>query len=431
MERDGPKQPLAPPDGGVTSADMGLIGSFTSVGQTILNVLSTYDKQIALSVMIGSTTGLVGIGAYLVKSFFESTKDLPKRSDKRERMANQLLARGHATVDELLEASYGDWPPKGLDLIDGNPQVVTFVDMLGMTDLDKDTSPEGRKKQREELANVGGRARVSGAREIGISPKNDSLTLRFTGRSALASLMGHETAHILQGDHYWRAHEIFEPEDAQEITMRMNDARSNVMAKAVFSSKNINPGAEFGDPEAKPLWKNLAYLSQGVEIQARMHQLMAEGYQQWGVMPTTKTELMVAMINMGLKVPALFRRELESAPDFERASETFKYDNPQSNRHVRSTMHALNYAQSQGLNDRGQKMFLNFLIPCLYGDLIEMYGDRYGLERFTPIPNRTRIYRENRMAAGATKWLMTPLEDTPAVTATGGDAPASPRPSMS
>jgi hypothetical protein len=46
--------------------------------------------------------------------------------DPREIMANQLLARGHASVDEILAASFGEWPPKGLDIVTAQPQRVPF-----------------------------------------------------------------------------------------------------------------------------------------------------------------------------------------------------------------------------------------------------------------------------------------------------------------
>jgi len=38
---------------------------------------------------------------------------------KREKMADEIIARGKATISELLTASFGEWPVKGLDIDTG------------------------------------------------------------------------------------------------------------------------------------------------------------------------------------------------------------------------------------------------------------------------------------------------------------------------
>lgn len=406
-----------------------MLNGLSSIGQNLASVFASYGGEIAIGAMVTSTTGLVAIGSYVACDWIRANKDLPSRNDKRERMANQLLSRGHATMDELLEASYGEWPPKGLDILDKNTQRVEFVSLLGMRKLDTKNPLEAFRAACQELRDIAGRARLNGPREIGINALTGIFKPGFTGRSNVASVVGHEAVHILQGDHYWRADDIFDKDDAIEIQNRLQDAKSNMLARVVFRKENLLPGVDLKDKTRLPLSRNLAYHSQGIEIQARIHQLMADGYQHWGVMPATREEVQISMMNMGLIVPSALREKLQASPDFEKISEKFRYEPENPNRHVQAAMRSLNYVQTNSLNDVGRMAFCNFGIPMLYGDLIEMYGDRHGCERFSQMVNKNRMYRENRMLVSAVAMA---LENDHELAAFRKGAPAAPlRPYLS
>jgi len=133
---------------------------------------------------------------------------MAKLSDLRERMANQLLMRGHASMKEILTASFGEWPPQGLDI---NPdlrhdQRVDFKPLAGISTF--------------------GMATFAGEREIDINNLLCCTLPRLLGKSFLNSIMGHEAVHILQGDHFWRAEQTFSAEMARNIWMTQKGAAS-------------------------------------------------------------------------------------------------------------------------------------------------------------------------------------------------------------
>ncbi len=197
--------------------------------------------------------------------------------DPREIMANQLLARGHASVDEILAASFGEWPPKGLDIVTAQPQRVPFHNI-----------PEDVQQRTIERigARAAGNATLVRERNIGIMDYVDGATPLRDANSTL----GHEAVHILQGDHSSRLpHNIVI--GANEFNALHGD---DGLVLSIFD--------QHGD-QAKLADKNNFYLADGIEIQARIHEIVMDGYQTWGLMPTNREELLVSMKNAGLKVP--------------------------------------------------------------------------------------------------------------------------------
>ena len=133
---------------------------------------------------------------------------MAKLSASRERMANQLLMRGHASMKELLTASFGEWPPKGLDIDPGvaHAQKVAFKQIVNMNC---------------------GTGTVAGERVIEINKYACCFLSPLLGRSfSLSSVMGHEAVHILQGDHFWRAEQTFSAEMARNIWKTQKGAAS-------------------------------------------------------------------------------------------------------------------------------------------------------------------------------------------------------------
>ncbi len=358
----------------------------------------TPDVQllIAKTMFFGGLAGFFGLSGYMGYQARKDSADLPDKNDKRERMANQLLSRGHATVDQLLEASYGEWPPKGLDIIGKNDQRVNFVHLFSMANLSIRHPIKSFKKIWYELNQVAGRARIAGDREIGLHSLTRIFKPLVLGKSNVVSTLGHEATHILQGDHYYRAKEMFLLEDAQNIWGRNTAPRSEMFAKVIFKPEYLKPGVNLDENAYKGLSGNLGYLTRGIEIQARMHQLLSEGYQHWKVMPTTKEEVMISLKNMGVKPPKDIQEKLEALPGYNEINEKFKYQPERVDRSTRGAATQLNMAQN-ALTAEGQTRFWGAALPYLYGDLIEMYGDRYGLERFAATVNHYRIFRERKI----------------------------------
>jgi len=261
-------------------------------------------------------------------------------SNPRERMANKLLMQGHASIDELLHASFGEWPPKGLDIVGTNNQQVNLMSLWKMANhLDAAYPHETgllhqTKLLRHKLSdtfNIAGRATITGERVIGINKLNtfymNRLNMLITGRiwSALTggkedgthTTLGHETAHILQGDHYWRAQGVFGYVNSQKIWSSQKNAASNEIVNRVFEEHQTKRSIlmRLFDMVSGSLGSN--YYKQGLEIQARLHEIVTDGYQRWGVVPQNRVEFFAAMENSGFKLPESIRNEINQAPGIE------------------------------------------------------------------------------------------------------------------
>lgn len=289
--------------------------------------------------------------------------------DPRERMAKQLLMRGHATMDQILEASFGEWPPKGLDIVGTNNQTVQLMPLMDMVGPSIASQPLGQKLWNIFRAQMmtAGLGSVASERQIGMH--------RLWGGN---SVMGHEAVHILQGDNYYRAREIYGPAAAQEIRKSYNDIQSNVLANELFEKHTSTNFARVIGSQIAAVG-TLNYLKTGVEIQARVHQVLMRGYPQWGRLPQNREELWVAMDDVGLNIPKAIQEQLNHSPTIEHTRSIFA--NKVKAHLYTETTGDINTVQ-MALTNEGKQVFWEETLPKIYADLIEMYGDRPGRERF-------------------------------------------------
>lgn len=304
--------------------------------------------------------------------------------EPREIMARQLVMRGHASVDEILHSSYGEWPPKGLDIVGQNDQRVKITDIAGIENPDTKVSVWDRVKAMRESP-ASGLAKLDGERLIGINHLATTFKPGLLGTSTLGTVLGHEGVHSLQGDHYWRAGEVFEQYSSQEIWATQRNTASNTIAEEVFEQFTSTERKQSMHPKALAHLEKFG-LTQGVEIQARMHQMVSNGYQRWGTMPQNHEQLMVALDGLGVKPPSNIMADLEKSPTIARTREIFS-----AGKRPELSSHDVNQAISI-LTDSGKQEFWHKAVPGLYSDLIEMYGDKQGRERFglgqNPWPQR-------------------------------------------
>lgn len=317
---------------------------------------------------------VTGAGHTLYENYFNVQGAL-NISDPRERMANQLLRRGHASIDEILTSSFGEWPPKGLDIVTTNPQRVQFGSILKRAD---DIPNQGRLEnlwaRLNVLNNTFGDATLSQDRIIRMNNLRLSVLPGLLGKSALSSTLGHEGVHILQGDNYYRAAQIYGYHgedwvvDKGQMVMNKNDP-----VKKIFAAHTDN---SFFGKLTEGNTKHLDYLRSGIETQARIHEITAAGYQRWGQLPANREQFLVAMKDSGLKIPEKIMEELEQSPTIAETKRIFS-----SAPHSSAQADEINYAQ-KGLTPAGKIQFWNKAMPELYADLIEMYGDGPGRARF-------------------------------------------------
>lgn len=316
---------------------------------------------------------------------------MPEVIDMREKMANQLLMRGHASMRELLTASFGEWPPRGLEI---NPnlshdQQVTFKPFLDATKdqrMGKNIFSKLWNILGEEMDTLG-RGTISGDRLIWINKfKLCTLPRILGGGGSINSTMGHETIHILQGDHYWRAQEVFGAEIAQDIWTGHNNAASNMIMHKLTESGPKPPKSAWQKSSlmkafnAVASWvrddKRHAYLKEGIEVQARIHQIIMDGYSRWGRMPQTHGELIAALTNAGLKPPPEIAQYLSNLTE----DSSVRRFLPREKGYTGAAVDIQSVSSS--FSRIGQWDFWQETLPAIYADLIEMYGDIPGRARF-------------------------------------------------
>ncbi len=312
--------------------------------------------------------------------------------DPRNQMAERLLFRGHATVDEIMGVSFGTWPPKGIDLIGSNSQRVDFVSLSQMFN----TTDPGilLEKGRDAL----GFAASGNNRHIWIS---DKLRGEAAGAQMLGGILGHEGAHILQFDHQVRAPSVFGHEIGNRLRDNFSKPISNLLADSVFGRHTDEARLQAANKpfEGKPY--GMGYYKDGVEIQARIHEIMVEGYPKWKQLPQNREQFLVAMQSAGVQLSPTTKAELERSPNYADAKKLFGEPAPTR------AANEINIARST-LTDIGQPAFEKDTLTRMYADLIEMYGDRPGRERFGYGVNEYALAREARANINPNKVMDVP-----------------------
>lgn len=301
--------------------------------------------------------------------------------DNRKRMANQLLMRGWATMDQLLEASFGEWPPRGLDIVHDNPQRVNLTSSL--TEFRPKTSP---LEMLRDYLMVGGYARIHGDRKIFINRLMYPL-------GGFTSTLGHEAAHILQGDHYWRADDIMGKDGQQAYYPRQNTNCEIIIDNSISGHFQTGALRRIFNAVADMTGFGIAYYQRGVEIQARLHEALMQGYPKWQRMPQNHMEFYYAMHSLGFELTPDIRTAMDAHPQKEQMKTLFM-DAHNPLQIMRHSFVADIAKVEANLSAKGRENLWDMGMPALYCDLIEMYGDKQGRERFGYGVNETHMYRQ-------------------------------------
>lgn len=323
------------------------------------------------------------------------------KMDKREQYANQVLMRGHASIDELLFVSFGEWPPRGLDIVHENKNRVNLTQSLHefhSTSSDK-TQPPWHSKLYEFLTTAG-YARTGGERNIYV---NNFLTSIGADK---VSTMAHETAHILQGDHYWRARDLMGKDGLSSRYALPNTLNNIIVENSIEGHFKQGPVRNIVNKIMDATGFGLDYLKSGLEVQARLQEALIAGYQHWERLPQDKTEFYFAMKSVGFDLPQDIRKSMDENPNKASLEKTFPAIKSRFAPKLQcvSDIHTL----QSSLTDQGKNNFWHMAMPGLYGDLIEMFGDKLGRERMGFGVNETHALRkrheEDLQNIGAQKW---------------------------
>lgn len=301
--------------------------------------------------------------------------------DKRKAMANQLLMRGWATVDQLLHASFGEWPPRGLEIVHANPQRVQLTDSLS-TFKPKSSIIE---RLRDYLM-VGGYARICGERQIFINRLQYPL-------NGFEATLGHEAAHILQGDHYWRARELMGKDGLQQLWPQQQTTADMLIDNATHGHFKKGGLRAIFNKVADITGFGLTYFKSGIEIQARLHEALMQGYPHWQRLPQNHQEFYFAMQSLGFALTPALRKYMDADPQKQQMQKLF----PPAHNALSPFRHSFvaDIAKvEKNLTDSGLAQFWQIGMTGLYCDLIEMYGDKHGRARFGYGVNETHQFRQ-------------------------------------
>lgn len=301
--------------------------------------------------------------------------------DKRNAMANQLLMRGWATVDQLLQASFGHWPPRGLEIVHSNPQQVQLTDSLSTF-----KPKTGILERLRDYLMVGGYARICGQRQIFINRLMYPL-------GGFQQTLGHEAAHILQGDHYWRARDIMGKDGLSELMPQQEATADRLIANATHGHFKKGGLRDVFNKVADITGFGLSYLKSGIEIQARLHEALMQGYPHWQRLPQNHQEFYFAMQSLGFALTPALRDYMNADPQKEQMQKLF----PRVGTGLSPLRHSFvaDIAKvEKNLTAKGLTQFWQMGMPGLYCDLIEMYGDKQGRARFGYGVNETHQFRQ-------------------------------------
>lgn len=289
-------------------------------------------------------------------------------ADVRKDMFRKIAKRRAATMQEILTASFGHWPPRGLNI---SAQHSEMIDVRPLPD-----SFKIYKHYSESLFNrLQARMETTGCvfRDPYRKPTIYLNSLLCSAAplaykiSSLASTTGHEAIHVLQNMNRATSY------DPASDRIWYSDATSDLIAFELIALNEITKKSTLqklsGIFNCLSTWAagGFSYQSEGSEIQARLHQILAENYPKWGRLPANKTELWLAMRNAGLVTPKEIKKQLDVVakdnPDFTRSK-----GKPGPVSDINTVLRHL--APSVKI------LFWEKTLPLLYADLVSMYGDK-------------------------------------------------------
>lgn len=258
-----------------------------------------------------------------------------------KKVIRELLQRKDVTSRDVMKAGFGEWPPKGLDIVDFIEEPVAFKSFF-------DDGKQSFWKNLWSIFSNDGYV-YGGWDDIYLNPKPLFLS-RFWNRSArhMNLVIGHEQIHLMQK---W----CLADEEVCNTTHK-------ILGQVAIP---------------KFLRDSLDALLSGKEIQARLHEAMIEGYPRWGRLPLTKLELWAALGNAGYKIPSSIDAQLENTEEGKQARLQFGKRRRKLERYY-GGLHLLHMWLRR--EEQKEKIGTEF-VPQLYGGLLELYGDRLGRER--------------------------------------------------
>lgn len=316
-----------------------------------------------------------------LKPVWDKTVTINARLSSRVERWSALYAAGGGTASEYLTADFNTDCPVGLDTQPWADQKTIKLQSLLKSESHKNAN------WFEKIMNLRWGGWVEGERDdiIHLNPLRYSLpilklhsvihALKDTVPITLADVIPHEFIHTRQ--HYsnrsgWPRNNAYN--DIEYVGLNEISKFRQLWRKTV----------RFGHDKLTATRTKAAttsrYFARSIEMQARMHEMIACGYCQWQRLPTTRIELWAALSNMGLKTPNVILQEIKGTQAGQKALEDFSLS-PAIKSLVSGKAYELNLVYDYAGEADVQKALWTAKYPLLYGELLEFYGDRIGRER--------------------------------------------------
>lgn len=284
-----------------------------------------------------------------------------------------MYAKGHVNSLDLLRTDFGHWPPNGLDIVRPPNIDIKFRSMFGTVYGLSRFIPSltsiyliSTFFKSYPISTVIFTALTTAARvmSLGGFVKQGESTIFLNdmyrafgqtqgGRRYLSHIISHEFKHVVQG------------RDREES-----------MSSAFDGDRLEIKGMLIEDAS-----KHQKYLAEEYEIQARLHTLMVGAYHQFEKMPTSYAELIAVLYSQGMYLPKVVVREVRETEEGKKAFSFFKTDKDLLDRYADKD--AIKYLSEviKAVSPWKRKMFCQDVLSFIYGDMLELYGDRLGHKR--------------------------------------------------
>lgn len=167
----------------------------------------------------------------------------------------------------------------------------------------------------------------------------------LAGRRLVSEILSHEFKHVLQA------------RDMNEsLSSSLKNDRLNIQPMLLDDTK-----------------KHVKYLAEECELQARLHTLIIGAYHQYGFVPITRDELFHVLKAQGVNIPDTIL-EQHNSPDMRHNNKL--YERYADDGAVSDFNDVIKSIKNDRLLD-----FIETVIPFIYGDMIELWGDRLGHKR--------------------------------------------------
>lgn len=284
-----------------------------------------------------------------------------------------MYAKGEANSLDILRTDFGHWPPNGLDIVRPPDFDIKFKSIFGtfagLSRFFPSLTSAFLTAQLSKSSPISAAiffAIATAARVMALGGfvkkkeptifLNDGYRLlgRFQGgRRYLSHIISHEFKHVLQGR-----------DSIESLSSSINGDRKDI---ASMLEEDVS--------------EHKKYLAEECEIQARLHTVIVGAYHQFERMPTNYEELIAALHSQGVKIPDIALRHARSTLQGRQAFSFYVKDDELHDRYAdKSAIGDLN-SVLEAVRQEHQKQFSAEILPFIYGDLLELYGDRYGAKR--------------------------------------------------